>query len=130
MAQSNRPLSPHLDIYRWEISNTLSILHRMTGVMLSLGGLVLVGWLVSVVTGPEAYAQVTAALDSLPGQLMLIGWSCCFFYHLANGVRHLFWDIGAGFEKTTARRSGWAVVILSTLMTLAFWLLALQVVSI
>jgi succinate dehydrogenase / fumarate reductase cytochrome b subunit len=125
MAQSNRPLSPHLDIYRWEISNTLSILHRMTGVMRSVGALVMVGWLVSVVAGPQAYSFVTDALNSIIGRLMLLGWSFCFFYHLANGVRHLFWDIGAGFEKTTARRSGWAVMFLSTLMTLAFWALAL-----
>jgi succinate dehydrogenase / fumarate reductase cytochrome b subunit len=126
MARTDRPLSPHLGIYRWDIANSLSIVHRMTGVMLSLGALVLVGWLVSVVVGAEAYAFVHGGLDSTLGRLMLLGWSFCFFYHLANGVRHLFWDIGAGFEKATAKRSGWTVVVVSIFMTLGFWAFVLQ----
>ena len=126
MARGDRPLSPHLGIYRWEIANSLSIVHRMTGVMLSLGALVFVGWLVSIVAGAEAYEFVQGGLDSFLGRLMLLGWTFCFFYHLANGVRHLFWDIGAGFEKRQAKMSGWAVMIFSVAMTLGFWTLALQ----
>lgn len=98
----------------------------MTGVMLSLGALVFIGWLVSIVAGAEAYEFVQGGLDSLLGRLMLLGWTFCFFYHLANGVRHLFWDIGAGFEKRQAKMSGWAVMIFSVAMTLGFWTLALQ----
>lgn len=126
MARGDRPLSPHLGIYRWEIANSLSIVHRMTGVMLSLGALVFVGWLVSIVAGAEAYEFVQGGLDSFLGRLMLLGWTFCFFYHLANGVRHLFWDIGAGFEKRQAKMSGWAVMIFSVAMTFGFWTLALQ----
>ncbi len=125
MTPSDRPLSPHLDIYRWDTSNGLSILHRMTGVMLSIGAFVLVAWLVSIVFGPEAYASVQGLLDSVLGRLALVGWSFCFFYHLCNGVRHLFWDVGAGFDKSVARRSGWAVLVFSALVTLGFWALAL-----
>jgi succinate dehydrogenase / fumarate reductase cytochrome b subunit len=124
MAENNRPLSPHLGIYRWEISNSLSILHRMTGVMLSIGALLLVGWLVSVVAGDEVYSGLHALLDSIVGRLMLLVWTFCFFYHLGNGVRHLFWDVGAGFEKAQAKMSGLAVVIFSIIMTFAFWALA------
>ena len=126
MARGDRPLSPHLGIHRWEIGSSLSILHRLTGVMLSLGALVLVGWLVSVVAGDEAYAWLHDWLDGFIGRLMLFGCTLSFFYHLGNGVRHLFWDIGAGFEKTRAVLSGWAVVSFSVLMTLGFWVLALS----
>ena len=121
MADGDRPLSPHLDIYRWEISNSLSILHRMTGVMLSAGALLLVGWLVAVVSGEDIYSSLYAWLSSFLGRLVLFGWTFCFFYHLGNGIRHLFWDAGYGFEKQRARITGWIVVTFSVLMTLAFW---------
>lgn len=123
MARIDRPLSPFL-IYRWEISNTLSFLHRATGVMLSIGSLALVGWLMSVVSGHDAYARLTAFFAGIIGGLMLFGLTFCFFYHLGNGIRHLFWDAGYGFEPGHARRSGWIVVISSLLLTLMFWILA------
>jgi succinate dehydrogenase / fumarate reductase cytochrome b subunit len=123
MAQIDRPLSPYL-VYRWEISNTLSFLHRMTGVMLSIGSLALVGWLISVVSGHDAYARLTAFFAGIVGGLILFALTFCFFYHLANGVRHLFWDAGYGFEKQHARMSGWAVVISALLLTLGFWIFA------
>lgn len=126
MAHSDRPLSPHLGIYRWEISNALSILHRMTGVMLSAGALVLVAWLISVVAGKDFYACLNVWISSLPGRLMLFGLTFCFFYHLGNGVRHLFWDVGRGFEKQRARATGWMVVTFAILMTLGFWGFALE----
>jgi succinate dehydrogenase / fumarate reductase cytochrome b subunit len=125
MPQSDRPLSPHLGIYRWEISNSLSILHRMTGVMLSVGALALVAWLVSVVAGKGAYTVLNAGFGSVVGRVMLFGWTFCFFYHLGNGVRHLFWDAGHGFEKQRARATGWMVVVFATVLTLSFWVLAL-----
>jgi succinate dehydrogenase / fumarate reductase cytochrome b subunit len=125
MAHSERPLSPHLGIYRWEISNSLSILHRMTGVMLSAGALVLVGWLVSAVAGEDVYLTLDAWLSTFLGRLMLFGWTFCFFFHLGNGVRHLFWDAGYGFEKQRARMTGWTVVTFATSTTLIFWVYAL-----
>ena len=125
MAHSERPLSPHLGIYRWEISNSLSILHRMTGVMLSAGSLVLVGWLVSAVVGEDLYICLNVWLNTFLGRLMLFGWTFCFFFHLGNGVRHLFWDVGYGFEKQRARMTGWMVVTFAIATTLIFWVYAL-----
>ena len=123
MARHARPLSPFL-VYRWEISNTLSILHRMTGVMLSIGSLALIGWLISLVAGHDAYSRLTAFFAGIVGGLILFGLTFCFFYHLGNGIRHLFWDAGFGFEKQRARMSGIAVVISALLLTLAFWIFA------
>ena len=123
MARHDRPLSPFL-VYRWEISNTLSILHRMTGVMLSIGSLALIGWLISLVAGHDAYFRLTAFFAGIVGGLILFGLTFCFFYHLGNGIRHLFWDAGFGFEKQRARMSGIAVVISALLLTLAFWIFA------
>jgi len=125
MARDHRPLSPHLGIYRWQISNTLSIIHRMTGVLLSLGAVVLVAWLVSLASGYTMYATVHGLLTSALGVLLLFGWTFCLFYHLANGVRHLVWDVGLGFEIRQARRSGILVVVFALLMTAGFWLAAL-----
>jgi len=124
MARIDRPLSPHLGVYRWEISNALSILHRMTGVMLSIGSLALIGWLISLLAGHNAYARLTAFFSGIIGGLMLFGLTFCFFYHLGNGIRHLFWDAGYGFEKHRARMTGYTVVISALLLTLAFWIFA------
>ncbi|GMW05474.1 MAG: succinate dehydrogenase, cytochrome b556 subunit [Gammaproteobacteria bacterium] len=121
MGQSNRPLSPHLSVFRWQITNTLSILHRLTGVALTLGALVFTFWLVALAAGPDAFLDFVDVLGSPPGVVLLFGWTYCFFYHLANGIRHLFWDAGQGFEMVQARRSGIAVVAASVVLTLAFW---------
>ena len=125
MAHSERPLSPHLGIYRWEISNSLSILHRMTGVMLSAGSLVLVGWLVSAVVGEDLYICLNVWLNTFLGRLMLFGCTFCFFFHLGNGIRHLFWYVGYGFEKQRARMTGWMVVTFAIATTLIFRVYAL-----
>jgi succinate dehydrogenase cytochrome b subunit len=125
MNDSGRPLSPHLFVYRWPITMTLSILHRATGAALSLGFVVLGIWLTSAANGGEFYAGVSAFLQSAPGRVLLIGWSYAFFFHLANGVRHLFWDAGRGFEKHQASASAWLVVVLSLALTLAFWVVIL-----
>ena len=129
MSQASRPLSPHLQVYRWQISSTLSILHRITGVALSLGALALVSWLLALASGHEAYAQLTGAFGSRPGQLLLGAWTFCFFYHLCNGLRHLAWDAGYGFDKSVARKTGMAVVVAASLLTVVFWIVALTGVA-
>jgi succinate dehydrogenase / fumarate reductase cytochrome b subunit len=124
MARNERPLSPHLGVYAWQVSNTLSILHRATGVMLSFGALALVGWLVSIAAGPAEFAAVHGFFRSPLGALMLFGWTFCFFYHLSNGIRHLAWDTGHGFDKRRARHTGWLVVVVATVLTVAVWIKA------
>ncbi len=119
-----RPLSPHLQVYRWQITNTLSILHRLTGLLLSIGALVFAGWLIAIASGPQVYADVHALFSGVVFKVFLAGWAFAFFYHLANGVRHLFWDAGYGFGHSQYRASGWAVVAFSVLATLIFVLAA------
>ena len=121
MANTERPLSPHLSVYRWQISNTLSIFHRMTGFVLALGAIELVAWLVSIAIGGDAYRWVYAQYASWYGQILLAGISFCFFYHCCNGIRHLFWDIGKGFEKDRARQSGILVIIVALILTAGLW---------
>lgn len=121
MAANQRPLSPHLQVYRPQITSVLSILHRITGLFLAFGSLFLVLWLVALASGPERYTAVLEALVSPFGLIMLAGWTFAVFYHLCNGIRHLFWDAGMGFELAQARTSGWAVVVVSTLLTVAVW---------
>lgn len=99
-----------------------SILHRFSGVALSVGTLLFVGWLLALAGGPADYATYVAAVSSWFGQLVLIGVSLAAFFHLANGIRHLFWDAGLGFEKTTATRTAWAVLSSSCGATALFWL--------
>ncbi len=101
-----RPLSPHLGIYRWQIGNTLSILHRLTGIALALGIVALSYWLISLAGGDAAYGSAIRVLWSPLGILFLVGWTFSFLYHLLNGVRHLFWDAGYGFERTQRHLSG------------------------
>ena len=125
MSNTQRPLSPHISVYRWRITSGLSILHRLTGVANSIGMLMLVGWLVSIASGPAAYAAAAAFIGSWLGKLLLAGWVFSFFYHLCNGIRHLFWDAGKGFEMHQATRSGVAVVTVSAALTVATWLLVL-----
>lgn len=122
MISSNRPLSPHLQVYRPQITSTLSILHRITGVALAVGTLLLTWWLVAAASGPEAFATAQGFIGSIIGRLLLFGWSFALFYHLCNGIRHLFWDAGFGFEIETAQRSGIAVVIAAAALTLVCWI--------
>jgi succinate dehydrogenase / fumarate reductase cytochrome b subunit len=95
----------------------LSILHRITGVALTLGAVLVVWWLLAAAAGPKAFATADAALTSVIGELVLVGSAWAFCYHAANGVRHLVWDMGYGFELDTARRSGYGVVIASVALT-------------
>jgi succinate dehydrogenase / fumarate reductase cytochrome b subunit len=120
MAQRERPLSPFLH-YRWQYTNTLSILHRITGVLLSLGFFILVYWLAAAASGPERYAGAVDVLGSFPLQLVLFGAAFAFCYHLLNGIRHLFFDMGRGFELATARKSARFVVIGAVVLALVVW---------
>lgn len=119
-----RPLSPHLQIFKPMLTMVLSITHRITGVFLVIGLLPLVYWLVAAATGPEAYAHAQGVLGSMLGMLLLFLWTLAFYYHLGNGIRHLFWDAGYGFEIPTAYKSGKAVVIASIVLTLLTWIIA------
>lgn len=121
MATRNRPLSPHIQIYRLPLLALISITHRGTGMVLSAGTLLLAYWLGSAAAGPEAFARASAFMGSPLGRLLLLGFSAALFYHLANGVRHLFWDAGFGFELPQAKASGIAVIAATILLTAAAW---------
>ncbi|MDP6350767.1 MAG: succinate dehydrogenase, cytochrome b556 subunit [Alphaproteobacteria bacterium] len=121
MDSANRPLSPHLQVYQPQLTSVLSILHRMTGVWLGVGTLVLAYWLIAAVMGPEAYGTAQDIIGSWLGLLFLFGWSYALFYHLCNGIRHLFWDAGYGYDLEVAARSGWAMVLFSIILTVLAW---------
>ncbi len=123
MSKSNRPLSPHLQVYRFEWTMALSILHRITGVALAVGSLLLVYWLAAAAGGPESFATAQAIVGSFLGRLFLFGWTFALFYHLCNGIRHLGWDAGYGWELDVAYRSGLAVLGASVALTLSSWIL-------
>ena len=118
---SGRPLSPHLQIYRPQLTSVLSFAHRVTGVTLGLYSLALVAWLVAIAAGPRPFLAAQTFMQSLPGEVLLFGGTFCFFLHLCGGIRHLFWDSGRGFELGAIYASGWAVVIVSTALTAAAW---------
>ena len=122
----HRPLSPHLGIYKPQLTSMLSILHRATGIALAVGALYLALWVMCAMS-PAAYSHFQSFNTSLLGRFVLGGWLFSAFFHLCNGIRHLFWDAGYGFELKTAYNSGWAVVGGSAVTTVAAWLLAYAV---
>jgi succinate dehydrogenase / fumarate reductase cytochrome b subunit len=122
MASNNRPLSPHLQVYKPQLTTFMSITHRATGIALAVGTLMLVCWLIAAATGETAFNEVQAFLGSIMGRLLLLGWSFALFYHLCNGLRHLFWDAGKGFEIETAYMTGRIVIAASILLTIGAWL--------
>jgi succinate dehydrogenase / fumarate reductase cytochrome b subunit len=122
MAQADRPLSPHIQIYRWPLSMALSIAHRATGIGLALGLILVTWWLLALASGPDAFATVQAVMGSWLGILVLFFWTLALFFHLGNGVRHLVWDAGYGYEIETARASGIAVLVFAGAMTVLAWL--------
>jgi succinate dehydrogenase / fumarate reductase cytochrome b subunit len=122
MPSQERPLSPHLQVYRWQLTSVMSILHRMTGVALAIGTLLLVYWLIAAAAGPEAFAAAQGFIGSILGRTLLFGWTIALFYHLCNGIRHLFWDAGRGFELRNAYASGWAVVIVAAALSVIAWI--------
>lgn len=123
MAHPNRPLSPHLQVYKWGLHMALSILHRATGVALGAGTLLLAWWLIAAASGPEAYAQVQVCMTSWLGRLVMFGFTWALMLHLCNGVRHLVWDAGRGFELPTVRLSNQLVLWGSVALTLLVWVI-------
>jgi succinate dehydrogenase / fumarate reductase cytochrome b subunit len=123
---TERPLSPHLQVYRWQITMTMSILHRITGVAITVGAFGLAWWLVALAEGGAQYAQAAAIIASPLGMLLLFGFSLALVYHLLNGIRHLLWDMGWGFDIPEIYRSGWAVLVLTVVFTAAIWFVALR----
>ncbi|NND54772.1 MAG: succinate dehydrogenase, cytochrome b556 subunit [Gammaproteobacteria bacterium] len=122
MPEINRPLSPHLGIYKWSVTMALSVLHRMTGVALSLCALALVTWIVAAASGGAFYTAVTDVLTGWFGILLLVGFSASFFIHLGNGIRHLFWDAGYGFGQETAHKTGVLTLVVAAVLTVLFLL--------
>ena len=122
-----RPLSPFMlpVWYSFQVTSFLSILHRLTGIALAVGSILLAWWLVSVAAGGELFAVTHAFIASSIGMLLLFGWSIAFFYHLCNGIRHLAWDAGYGFELRQAYRSGYVVLVATALLTALTWLYVL-----
>ncbi len=120
-----RPLSPHLQIYRWYFTMALSILHRISGAVLVVGLVLLSWWLTALARGPEAFAVVRAAIDNVLGGLVLFGFTLALFYHMLNGIRHLVWDAGLGLDRESAQRSGVLVVVGTVGLTLLVWAIAL-----
>lgn len=117
MIQAERPLSPHLQIYKWPLAMATSILHRATGIALAVGTVFLVWWLVAAAMGEQAYAQAQWFFGSWLGVIFLFGWCFSFFYHLCNGIRHLVWDAGYGFEKPDAYRNSVVVIAAAVILT-------------
>ena len=124
MSARQRPISPHLQIYKPQLTSVLSITHRGTGIFLSLGTLVLCYWLLAIAGGPAAYAEAQGIINSWYGQLLLFAWVASLYYHLCNGIRHLFWDAGYGLELKTTYASGYAVVVVSVILTVVTWIIA------
>jgi len=129
MPHDNFPLSPALQIYRPQLTSVLSFMHRLTGIALSLGSLLLITWLVAGSMGSPAYDMLLGFLRSWTGLLFLLAWTFALFYHLCNGIRHLCWDAGYGFELTTIYASGWTVVAASLGLTVATWLIGLYALA-
>jgi succinate dehydrogenase / fumarate reductase cytochrome b subunit len=119
----NRPLSPHIQVYKMPFSAMLSILHRITGLVLTAGAFILVTWLYSLAFLPDTSAKLYQIFSSTIGRLILIGFTFAFFYHFCNGIRHLFWDIGKGYEIKSVNRTGIIAVLAAILLTALVWFL-------
>jgi succinate dehydrogenase / fumarate reductase, cytochrome b subunit len=121
MSSDIRPTSPHLTIYKPQITSVLSISHRLTGLALYAGTALVVCWLYKAAYAPTQYSELHSFMTSTFGYVLMIGWTAAFYYHLANGLRHLFWDMGKGFEIKQVNRSGWLVILFTILMTGFTW---------
>jgi succinate dehydrogenase / fumarate reductase cytochrome b subunit len=117
-------MSPHLQVWRWHVTMATSILHRATGMALYVGVLILAGWVVALASGPDAFSAYRALIGSPLGLLVLFGLTVAFLYHLANGVRHLVWDAGKGFEPKTADMTGAAALAFGVAAAVAIWAVA------
>ena len=121
---ASRPLSPHIQIYRWTLTMILSILHRATGVALYAGTGLLAWWLLAIATGPEAYEQVRLVSSHWLGRLVLFGYSWALIHHMFGGIRHFIWDTGRGFELKTVEVLARVTSILPLILTVSAWVLA------
>jgi succinate dehydrogenase / fumarate reductase cytochrome b subunit len=126
MRSADRPLSPHLQVYRWQLTSVLSITHRAAGTVLGAGAILLVWWLVAAASGPEAFEGVQNFLGSWLGLLLLFGWTVSLFYHLCNGIRHLVWDTVHALDLKSAYLGGWAVLAATAVLTLAAWVIGIS----
>tara|TARA_Y100001970_G_scaffold250110_1_gene321497 strand:+ start:852 stop:1238 length:387 start_codon:yes stop_codon:yes gene_type:complete len=124
MNDSNNPLSPHLQIYRWQVSSLLSITHRISGVINLLALILIFFWLLVLSFGENNYELFLISINSFFGKFVLIGFTWSMNFHLLSGIRHLIWDLGYGFEIKTANISGVIVIISSLVLTILFWLFA------
>ncbi len=124
MSSTKRPLSPHLSIYKPQITTVLSITHRITGVALYAGTILLIIFIAVVAYTPENHTKLHECLASAFGRTILFGWTLALYFHLFNGIRHLFWDMGKGFDIPSVNKSGWAVVIFTIIASLASWAVA------
>src|ERR1700722_9657957 len=123
--KEKRPLSPHLQVYKIQITSFLSILHRGTGIVLYGGAVLWALWFIALAAGPESYKRMQGFLLHPLGLILLMGWTFSFFYHFCNGIRHLMWDFGVGYEMPTVRRTGWTVVIAAFFLTGFAWALGI-----
>jgi succinate dehydrogenase / fumarate reductase cytochrome b subunit len=117
-----RPLSPHLTVYRWPVTMTMSILHRVTGGALYFGTLLVAWWLIAAATSESYFDFVNTIFGSWFGRLVLFGYTWALVHHMLGGLRHLIWDTGAGLEKRTASRIAWANVAGSVVLTVLIWI--------
>lgn len=124
MQSDNRPLSPHLQIYKPQWTWVPSILHRITGGAVTVGSLLLVYWLVALASGPEAFSRAQAIFGSIIGQIILFGFTWALMFHMLSGIRHLIWDAGIGFAMPTVERGAKLVVLGSIVLTVLVWILA------
>lgn len=124
--EDTRPLSPNIQLYRPQLTSVLSIANRMTGFVLSICAVVLVGWVVAAASGPDAYFRFQGVMGSWPGQILFLAATFAFYLHLCGGIRHLVWDTVSGFELRQIYASGWLVVVASVLLTLGTWLMVLM----
>jgi succinate dehydrogenase / fumarate reductase, cytochrome b subunit len=120
--RATRPLSPHLQIYRPQLTSVLSFSHRLSGIVVGICAVVLVALLLAAASGPQSYDALHAFIQSWPGQILLCAGTFAFFLHMCGGIRHLFWDTGRGFELRTIYASGWAVVAMSVTLTAIVWI--------
>ena len=123
----SRPISPHLTWYKPQITSTLSVMHRFSGIVLVLGSIGLSWWVVAAALGGGAYATTAWLYGSVGGTVVLILWTIALAFHLSNGMRHLFWDVDVGFAMTTVNRTGVAVLIMTAVLTAVVWLIVFLV---
>lgn len=123
--QTNRPLSPHLQIYKLPLTAIISITHRATGVAITVGMLYLVYWLMGIASGPEQFAETQAFINSVPGRILLFFWSFALFFHFVHGIRHLVWDVGHTFDRDEMDRIAMIEIGAAVVLTLLVWIIRL-----